>query len=118
MWMLSGTAIRIAQAMGMHKDSASFSMSEIDIEVRRRVWWTLCLLDNRISDDCGLETNVPITMDTKLPCHVNDSDIGTGDIEALVPRTEFTEMTVRLKILSILPVSTPYWLPRLMNSHT
>ncbi|KAF4632820.1 hypothetical protein G7Y89_g5305 [Cudoniella acicularis] len=95
-WMLSGTALRVAQAMGMHRDSAYFSLSTVDIEVRRRVWWTLCLIDNRISEDCGLESNVPMTMDTKLPLHINDSDIAAENIEALIPNTGFTEMTASL----------------------
>lgn len=95
-WMLSGTAMGIAQAMGMHRDSASFSLSIVDTEVRRRVWWTLCVLDNRISEGCGLETHVPMTMDTKLPLHINDSDIDVTSTETPIPKTEFTEMTVSL----------------------
>jgi Fungal specific transcription factor domain len=70
--VMGGTTLGIAQAMGMHHDSESFSLSPAEIEVRRRVWRTLCLLDNRISEDCGGETRVPTTMDTKLPLHIND----------------------------------------------
>jgi hypothetical protein len=94
--MMSGIALGIAQAMGMHSDSASFGMGLVETEVRRRVWWSLCQLDNRISDDCGLEPHVPLTMDTKLPLHINDSDLRPDNVEALAPRTEFTEMTTTL----------------------
>lgn len=90
-------AIRIAQAMGMHQESISSSKSRVDTEVRRRIWWTLCSIDNRISEDALLESNVPMTMDTKLPCHTNDSDLDTVNTEdALIPRNTFTEMTVSL----------------------
>ena len=95
-WMLSGTAMNVAQAMGLHRDGTYFSLSAIETEVRRRLWWSLCQLDNRISEDCGLEPHVPLTMDTNLPLHINDSDLDTYDEENIVLRTEFTEMTVSL----------------------
>ena len=94
--MLSGMAMNIAQAMGLHRDGTCFSLSAIETEVRRRVWWSLCQLDNRISGDCGLEPHVPVNMDTKLPLHINDSDLDTGCEEHRAFRTEFTEMTVSL----------------------
>lgn len=95
--MLSGMAIRIAPAMGMHRESVSSFESIVNTEVRRRIWLTLCSIDNRISEDALLESNVPMTMDTKLPCHTNDSDLDTVNTEdALIPRNTFTEMTVSL----------------------
>ncbi|KIM96689.1 hypothetical protein OIDMADRAFT_32616 [Oidiodendron maius Zn] len=95
-WMLTGMAVRIAQAMGMRRDSMLLSLSTVDIEVRRRVWWALCLLDSRISEDCGLDCNIPTTTDTKPPLHVNDSDIDVAGTEILILRTGFSEMTISL----------------------
>ncbi|KAF2724078.1 hypothetical protein K431DRAFT_263250 [Polychaeton citri CBS 116435] len=101
-WMLSGIAVSIAQAMGMHHDSASFALNMIDSEVRRRIWWTLCLLDKRISDDCGLEVHLPMTMDTKLPLNVNDADLeAASPATSLVSRDEFTEMTMSMIKLEV-----------------
>lgn len=94
--MLSGIAIGIAQAMGMHSDSASSSLGVVDAETRRRVWWSLCQLDNRISEDCGLENHVPLTMDAKLPLHVNDQDLVATNDQQISPRSEFSETTVSL----------------------
>jgi len=94
--MLSGIALSVAQAMGMHRDGAFFSLTPVETEVRRRIWWSLCQLDNRISDDCGLEAHVPLAMDTRLPLHINDLDLGASSTESLVSRNEFTEMTVSL----------------------
>ena len=88
--------MNVAQAMGLYRDGTYFSLSAIETEVRRRLWWSLCPLDNRISGDCGLEPHVPLTMDTNLPLHINDSDLDTYDEENIVFRTEFTEMTVSL----------------------
>lgn len=60
--------------MGIHTDGAS-SLGAIETEVRRRVWWTLCLIDVRVSENCGLEPHVPLAADTRLPFHINDSDL-------------------------------------------
>lgn len=91
-WMISGTSLSLAQAMGLHSDSASFCLGPIETEVRRRVWWSLCQLDNRISDDCGLEIHVPVlSMDTKLPLHVDDADLllqPCNDARSQEPRME------------------------------
>ena len=94
-WMLSGIALSLAQAMGMHSDSASFHLDSIETEVRRRVWWMLCQIDITISDDCGLESHVPWSMDTKLPLNVNDADLNSSR-GAIIPGSEFTEMTPTL----------------------
>ncbi|KAF2798598.1 hypothetical protein K505DRAFT_99337, partial [Melanomma pulvis-pyrius CBS 109.77] len=96
LWMLSGIALGNAQAMGMHSDSVSFRLDTIESEVRRRVWWWLCQLDLHISENCGLEPHVPMVTDTKLPLHINDSDLTSGSADSIVPRAEFTEMTPSL----------------------
>ncbi|KAF2639740.1 hypothetical protein P280DRAFT_550431 [Massarina eburnea CBS 473.64] len=95
-WILSGIALSVAQAMGMHSDSASFNLSPIEVEVRRRVWWMLCQLDVRISENCGLQSHVPLVTDTKLPLHINDLDLATANEVAPKPRDEFTDMTLSL----------------------
>lgn len=41
----SGIAIRLAIGLGLHKDYPEGSTSSLQIEIRRRVWWTLCVLD-------------------------------------------------------------------------
>jgi len=85
-----------AQAMGLHRDSSSFSLTAVETETRRRVWWYLCVLDNRISESCGLERHIPLETDTKLPLHINDSDLSSGDLKFVCPRNEYTEITVSL----------------------
>ena len=58
-WILSGIALSAAQAMGMHTDSTSYDFDPIQTEVRRRLWWMLCQLDVRISEESGLQSHVP-----------------------------------------------------------
>ncbi|KAJ4344858.1 uncharacterized protein N0V89_012602 [Didymosphaeria variabile] len=40
-WNLTGTAIRIAFAIGLHQDKASTSQAPLARELRKRLWWTL-----------------------------------------------------------------------------
>lgn len=79
----------------MHSDSSSFSLSSIETEVRRRVWWTICYHDVRISSHIGLQNHVPIAMNTDNPLHVNDSDLGPTNT-ALLEREEYSEMSLSL----------------------
>lgn len=94
--MLSGIALSLAQAMGMHSDSDLFSLSRVDLEVRRRTWWVLCHHNVRISENCGLQSHVPLDVRTKLPLHINDADLELADTETIQPRNSWTEMTLSL----------------------
>jgi hypothetical protein len=57
-WMMTGLAIRMGQALGLHRDGSNFkNLTPYDIEMRRRVWWSLCMLDVRASEDQGSTGN-------------------------------------------------------------
>ncbi|KAI1074389.1 fungal-specific transcription factor domain-containing protein [Whalleya microplaca] len=75
-WMMTGLAIRMAQALGIHRDGSHFAhLTPFEVEMRRRVWWALCMLDVRASEDQG--TDLTIThgsFDTRLPSNFNDAD--------------------------------------------
>jgi hypothetical protein len=66
-WTLTGLAVRIAQTLGIHRDGSHFSLTPFDIEMRRRLWWQVCILDARSSEDHGCDpTIVEAQFDTKL----------------------------------------------------
>ncbi|EXJ92311.1 hypothetical protein A1O3_00861 [Capronia epimyces CBS 606.96] len=54
-WNLSGLALRMAQAIGLHIDSADdcsqtgSRRDQVDVELQRRVWGGCCLLDRSLS---------------------------------------------------------------------
>ncbi|KAM5361798.1 hypothetical protein ACJA88_014325 [Fusarium oxysporum] len=58
-WSLTSLVFHIAQAMGLHRDGTTFGLKPFDIELRRRLWWHICLLDMRSSEFHGYE---PIVM--------------------------------------------------------
>jgi len=84
-WTLTGLVVRIAQTLGIHRDGAHFGLAPFQIEMRRRLWWQVCLLDIRASEDHGCDpTIVEQSFDTKMPLNINDVDI-SPDMKVLSP---------------------------------
>ncbi|KAK8847607.1 hypothetical protein IAR55_005466 [Kwoniella newhampshirensis] len=44
-WPILGTAVKIAQSLGLHRDGSHFGLSQYEIEERRVVWWELVTYD-------------------------------------------------------------------------
>jgi len=71
-----GVAIRIAQRMGIHSESALAKCTAVEAEMRRRLWWSLILFDTRIGETANSKTTtLDPTWDCKIPLNVNDSDL-------------------------------------------
>lgn len=104
-WSLTGLALRIAQSLGLHRDGAVFGLSPFDTEMRRRLWWQVCILDCRASEDHGSDPSIlDYTFDTKYPLSINDDDLDPSATEAPVPREGVSEMTfclIRYEICSL-----------------
>ncbi|KLO92425.1 bikaverin cluster-transcription factor [Fusarium fujikuroi] len=93
-WSLTSLIFHIAQAMGLHRDGTTFGLKPFDIELRRRLWWHICLLDMRSSEFHGYEPIVRGDMfDTKLPLNINDSDINPSMTESSKEHEGYTQMT-------------------------
>lgn len=50
-WNMTGLAVRLAQSLGMHRDGSALNLSPFDAEMRRRLWWGICILDTPASED-------------------------------------------------------------------
>ncbi|KAK5122667.1 hypothetical protein LTR85_003930 [Meristemomyces frigidus] len=78
-WTLTGLVVRIAQTIGIHRDGSHFGLAPFEVEMRRRLWWQVCILDTRASEDHGCDpTIIEQAFDTKMPLNVNDVDISPG----------------------------------------
>ncbi|KAI9697150.1 MAG: hypothetical protein M1820_007885 [Bogoriella megaspora] len=96
-WTLTGLIVRIAQTLGIHRDGSHFNLSPFETEMRRRLWWQVCILDSRASEDHGCDpTVIDQLFDTKMPLNVNDDDLSPEMTELPEPRVGFTEMTFSL----------------------
>lgn len=70
-----GIAIRIAQRMAIHNESALAKCTVYEAELRRRLWWALALFDARISEISGHKcTTLEPSWDCRIPLSLNDSD--------------------------------------------
>jgi hypothetical protein len=102
---MTGVAVRIAQSLGLHRDGAKFGLSPFDTEMRRRLWWQVCTVDIRASEDHGSDpTILGASYDTKLPTSCNDSDLDPSNEEPPKPREGVSEMTfclIRFEICTL-----------------
>lgn len=78
-WAWVGSAARVAQDLGLHLESGPWTVMEA--EMRRRVWWTIYILDRSLS----LELGRPMLIDDAdcealLPAAVDDHFIHEGDV--------------------------------------
>jgi hypothetical protein len=72
-WLQLGTAIRMAQSLGLHRDPADFGFNPIQIETRRRIWAQICVLDVRLAEHLCREPSIaPTSYDTILPLSISD----------------------------------------------
>ncbi|TKX19193.1 fungal specific transcription factor domain-containing protein 69 [Elsinoe australis] len=78
-WTLTGLLVRMSQTVGIHRDGTHFGLPPFEVEMRRRLWWQVCILDVRASEDHGCDpTIVEQSFDTRMPLNVNDSDMSPG----------------------------------------
>ncbi|KAL4820349.1 fungal-specific transcription factor domain-containing protein [Aspergillus spinulosporus] len=102
---------RIAQGLGLHRDGKRFGLSPFETETRRRLWWSIYLLDSRVSEYRGIGAQITEdSYDTCLPLNIDDEDISPESINDPEERPGFTgmtfclvrcEMTVRYRRLNL-----------------
>ena len=85
LWILTGTAVRLGQRIGLHRDGSLVGLSPFETEIRRRMWWRLLALDGQTAELCGAGLSIAFPQyDCKRPLNVNDSDL-SPNMSALPP---------------------------------
>ena len=93
-WSLSGLTTHLAQALGVHRDGSNFGLSPYETEMRRRLWWHICILDTRAAEDHGADPSFTEAFyDARMPLNINDDDISPETKETPKERQGTTEMT-------------------------
>ena len=110
---LAGLAIRLSIGIGLHRDGSKMGLSPFDTEMRRRLWWSLCVLDIRAAEDYGSEPAIlEGTYDTLLPLNVDDADLDPLATEPPQEHVGVSEMTFCLiryemyKVMRHMPYTT------------
>lgn len=107
-----GIAVRIAQRMGLHSESALAKCTIFEAEMRRRLWWALVGFDLRISHLSYAGNSVlDPTWDCKVPTNLNDSDM-RPDMETIPLQGQGTDaaFVVLRSELGDLIRKSPYYL--------
>jgi Fungal specific transcription factor domain len=93
---LLGLAIRFAQRLGVHRDGHLHKLSPWRVEMRRRMWHHILLMDTWCVENEGAESMLfPTSYDTALPQCSNDANWDACEfaVEGPSPSIEFTDMT-------------------------
>ncbi|KAF9324067.1 hypothetical protein BGZ91_003183 [Linnemannia elongata] len=64
-WVMLGMATRMAQDLGMHRNSARWHLPPLETEIRKRLWWACYVMDRWVSACLGR----PVAIDD------NDCDV-------------------------------------------
>ena len=93
-WTLIATAVRIAHALGLHRDGDGRAFTFFVAEMRRRLWWQILVLDMRASENRGSELMIlDGSFNTIMPHNLNDEDFNLERRTIPLPRSGITEMT-------------------------
>lgn len=96
-WSMIALVVRLAQGLGLHRDGTNFGLKPFETEIRRRLWWHICLLDVRLGEQYGTDVMIHERMsDTRLPLNINDDDISPEMREPPEERVGWTDMTFTL----------------------
>ena len=106
-WTLLATLVRLAQGLGLDRESMSAGLSPLVVELRRRLWWEIVVLDTRAQADRGGQALLSAkSFSTTPPLIINDCDINSETISLPTEPQEFTQMT---KFVVSLEVCRVHW---------
>ncbi|OCT48124.1 Zn(II)2Cys6 transcription factor [Cladophialophora carrionii] len=71
-----GIALRLAISLGLHKEFRGWQTAPFKKEIRRRVWWSLCVLDVGATVTYGRPLNWPqVGVDIPFPSNIHEKDL-------------------------------------------
>lgn len=116
-WAEASIVIRVAQFQGIHRDGERLGLPPFEIEMRRRLWWHICILDMLCSEDQGTATQIrPEMFDTKIPSNINNSELNPQLIVLPPSQEGFTDIT--LCTIQCETMSNLYWVGKSLNQDT
>ena len=97
-WSLTGVLVRLAVCMKLHHDGPHLvNVASFEIEMRRRLWWQICLIDSRSEDLQVSAYKIRQEMfDTQMPVNTDDAGLNPGMSTSPIATERWTEMTIFL----------------------
>ena len=108
-WSSTGSAFRMAMAMGLHRDPAGLgpkTTSPLVVEMRRRLWNTILEISLRSSLDSGGPPLFSLDdFDTEPPGNYDDEQLTSESNERPIPKPDdqFTQTTIAIALRRLLP---------------
>ncbi|PLB45044.1 hypothetical protein P170DRAFT_513118 [Aspergillus steynii IBT 23096] len=94
---LMDLAIGMAVKTGLHHDGESQGIAPFEVEMRRRLWWHICILDTRAAESNGSTPRILEShFDTKMPTNVSDASLDPVMKKVPQPQTGKTELLFSL----------------------
>ncbi|KAL3438622.1 fungal-specific transcription factor domain-containing protein [Aspergillus tetrazonus] len=116
-WAQAAVVVRIAQRQGLHRDGQQLGLTPFEIEMRRRLWWHICILDMLCSEDQGTDTQIwPGMFDTKLPTNFDGEDLNPDMFALPLPRRGYTDITLCIIQCEIMPIL--HWAGKSLDHNT
>lgn len=113
-WAEAAIVIRVAQQLGVHRDGERLGLSPFEIEMRRRLWWHICILDMLCSEDQGTDTQIhPNMFDTKIPSNIDGDDLTLR--MAVLPAAHQGYTDITLCIVNCEIIGNLYWARKSLN---
>ncbi|KAH8675697.1 hypothetical protein BX600DRAFT_507913 [Xylariales sp. PMI_506] len=110
--VLVGSAVRMAECMGLHRDGEAYGLTPLETHVRRLIWHQLCFLDIRT---CEAQGPKPVIRredyDTKLPVNCGEEEL-TDAAAPPEPSERWTTSTLALIRFEINEMMRIIWLDR------
>jgi hypothetical protein len=89
--------VNIAFQNKLHRDGLELDIPPFEVEMRRRLWWQICILDVRTAEDNGSDPHILSTsFTTRLPSNVNDASLHPDMSEMPEANHGRTEMSFTL----------------------
>jgi Fungal specific transcription factor domain len=105
-WISTGSLVRRAFSMGLHRDPKYFpNMKPLQAEIRRRLWTTIIELNVQSSVESGMKPLVSFDdFDTEAPANVNDEELDENTSVSFVsrPSSVFTQTSFQIILRSSL----------------
>ncbi|KAE8360070.1 hypothetical protein BDV27DRAFT_162012 [Aspergillus caelatus] len=83
---ICGMIVRLAQSLGLHRHTRRFKHQPGESELRRRIWWSVYVLDVQSSILYGLPRNIQTAdTDTDLPTNADYDDMHSDQLSYPLP---------------------------------
>ncbi|PVH76817.1 hypothetical protein DL98DRAFT_561785 [Cadophora sp. DSE1049] len=111
-----GVALRLAISLGLHKEFHGWQTDPLKKEIRRRVWWSLCVLDVGATVTYGRPLNWPQAgVETAFPLNIHEKDL-TAASTSLPPEVNETTLYSYIRTQSSYHLCTMRIYNRLISS--